>query len=185
MTRDLGNILTIFQGSDARATIALYDDLMTLGPAGHVAVELFRAQKASSRAKVYRRGFKGRAYDKKEWAMTNLAVALAEHGGLRWGWKQDPAREFHNWVLYVDLPNGQVSFHAAERGEGQIYPGDWDGVKNMSPTRICRFIADLFAIQNADSAGQTPTARSEHEGRSHDLTLQGAAALTPSAGGEA
>jgi hypothetical protein len=30
----------------------------------------------------------------------------------------------------------------------------------------------------ADSAGQTPAARSEQEGRSDDLTLQGAAALT-------
>lgn len=146
MMRDLANILSIFQGSDARATIALYDELMTLGPAGHVAIELFRAQKASSRAKVYRGGgFKGKAYDKKEWAMNNLAHALAEYGELRWGWKQDPAQQFHNWVLYVDLPNGQVSFHAADRGTGPDYPGEWDGIKNMSPTRVCRFVADLFA----------------------------------------
>ncbi len=64
------------------------------------------------------------------------------------------------------------------RGEGPIYPGEWDGIKNMSPTRICRFCADLFANSNADSAGQTPTARSEHEGRSDDRTLPGVAALT-------
>lgn len=145
MKRDLGNILSIFQGSDAHATIALYDDLKTFGSAGLVAMELFRAQKASTRAKVYRRGFKGKAYEKKEWAMNNLAAALAAHGEMRWGWKEDPAQEFHKWVLYVDLPNGQVSFHAAASGEGPIYPGDWDGIRNMSPTRICRFVADLFA----------------------------------------
>jgi hypothetical protein len=179
--RDLANILSIFEGSDARATIALYEDLQALGDTGHIGVELFRAQKASSRAKVYRGGgFKGKAYDKKQWAMNNLAQSLATHNGFSWGWKQDPAQEFHNWVLYVDLPTGQVSFHAATRGEGQIYPGDWDGVKNMSPTRICRFIADLFANSNATSAGQTPAARSEHEGRGLDLTLQGATALNPS-----
>jgi hypothetical protein len=143
--RDFANILAIFNGSSGEATTALYNDLFSLGAAGHVAIELFRAQKASTRAKVYRRGFKGKAYDKKQWAMNNLAMALAEYNELRWGWKQDPAQEFHNWVLYVDLPNGQVSFHAADRGEGQIYPGEWDGVKNMSPARICRFIADLFA----------------------------------------
>lgn len=178
--RDLANILSVFEGSSGDATTALYNELRALGSAGLVALELFRAQKASARAKVYRRGFKGKAYDKKEWAMNNLARALAEYGELRWGWRQDAAQEFHNWVLYVDLPNGQVSFHAAARGEGQIYTGDWDGIKNMSPTRICRFVADLFA----SSAGQTPTARSEQEGRGLDLTLRGATALTPSGGGE-
>lgn len=146
MTRDLGTVLSIFQGSDAQATIALYEDLKTLGAAGLIAMELFRAQKASARAKVYRGGgFRGKAYDKKEWAMNNLARALAAHGELYWGWKQDPAQEFHNWVLYVDLPNGQVSFHAAARGDGPDYAGDWDGIKNMSPTRICRFVADVFS----------------------------------------
>jgi hypothetical protein len=141
MTRDLANILSVFQGSNGDATIALYDELRALRPAGIVALELFRAQKASSRAKAYR----GKAYDKKEWALGNLVQALAEHDALRWGWKQDPAQEFHKWVLYVDLPNGQVSFHAGARGAGPDYAGDWDGIKNMSPPRICRFIADLFA----------------------------------------
>jgi len=146
MTRDLANILAVFEGSSGEATTALYNELRTMGSAGIVGLELFRAQKASSRAKVYRGGgYRGKAYDKKQWAMTNLAVALAEYGELSWGWKQDPSQDFHTWVLYVDLPNGQVSFHTADRGEGQIYPGEWDGVKNISPTRICRFVADLFA----------------------------------------
>jgi hypothetical protein len=148
---------------------------------GLVAMELFRIQKASSRAKVYRGGgFRGKAYDKKQWAMGNLCNALAELGALQWGWKIDRAAEFHKWVLYVDLPNGQVSFHSGERGEGPDYAGDWDGARNMSAQRICCHLAGLFSNVNADSAGQTPTARSEHEGRSQDLTLQGAAALTPS-----
>ncbi len=146
MRRDLANILTVFEGSNGEATIALYNDLRALGASGVVALELFRVQKSSSRAKVYRGGgFRGKAYDKKQWAMTNLAIALAELGTLQWGWNQDPNQEFHNWVLYVDLPNGQVSFHSAERGEGQIYRGEWDGIKNMSATRICRYCADLFA----------------------------------------
>lgn len=79
--------------------------------------------------------------------MDNLCRHLAELGELGWGWKQDPAQEFHNWVLYVDLPNGQVSFHTAARGEGPDYAGDWDRVRDMSPTRICRFVADTFAHQ--------------------------------------
>jgi hypothetical protein len=151
MTRDLANILSVFEGSSGEATTALYDDLRQLGAAGAVAVELFRAQKSSSRAKVYRGGgYKGKAYDRKQWAMTNLAIALAElsfdeRKRLAWGWQQDPKQQYHSWVLYVDLPNGQVSFHTAERGEGPIYRGDWDGIKDMSATRICRFIADLFA----------------------------------------
>ncbi len=146
MTRDLANILSVFQGSSGDATIALYDELRGLGPAGTVALELFRAQKSSSRAKVYRGGgFRGKAYDKKQWAMDNLARALTELGALPWGWKLDPKQEFHNWVLYVDLPNGQVSFHTAARGAGPDFAGDWDGVKDASATRVCRYIADLFS----------------------------------------
>lgn len=149
MTRDLANVLSVFEGSSGDATIALYNELRELGASGAVAIELFRAQKSSSRAKVYRRsGFKGKAYDKKQWAMDNLARALTEFGALPWGWKIDPTQAFHNWVLYVDLPNGQVSFHTAARGAGPDYAGDWDGVKNMSPTRVCRFIADLFATRS-------------------------------------
>jgi hypothetical protein len=145
-TRDLANILAVFDGSDAVATIALYDDLKARGPEGLVAMELFRIQKASSRAKVYRGGgFRGRAYDKKQWAMNNLCGHLAALGTLRWGWKLDPEQAYHNQVLYVDLPNGQVSFHTGERGEGPDYPDNWDCVRNMSPQRICRYVADVFA----------------------------------------
>src|SRR4051812_47642312 len=106
MTRDLANILSVFEGSSGEATIKLFEELRALGDMGLVAVELFRAQKSSSRAKVYRGGgFKGKAYDKKEWALGNLVKALTEQPfdeatALRWGWKQDPAQEFHNWVLY-------------------------------------------------------------------------------------
>ncbi|WP_025036118.1 hypothetical protein [Bradyrhizobium sp. DOA9] len=149
--RDLANILAIYEGSNGDATIALYNDLRELGVAGVVGLELFRAQKASARAKVYRGGgFRGRAYDKKQWAMDNLCRALAEVGSLRWGWKIDPAQEFHRWVLYVDLPNGQVSFHTSSRGEGPDYPGDWDGARNISPQRICRYCADLFQQNKGD-----------------------------------
>jgi hypothetical protein len=95
----------------------------------------------SMRVVVYR----GQAYDKKQWAMDNLCRHLAALGELTWGWKKDPAQEYHNWVLYVDLPNGQVSFHTAQRGEGPDYAGDWDGIKNMSPQRICSFVASVFA----------------------------------------
>ena len=45
--------LEIFQGSDAEVTKAYYAQLATRGAAGELAVNLLRAQKASSRAKVY------------------------------------------------------------------------------------------------------------------------------------
>jgi hypothetical protein len=146
MTRDLGNIMSVFQGSNGEATTALYNDLRLLGSAGYVALELFRAQKSSSRAKAYRGSSKGKAYDTKQWAMDNLTTALATLGTLPWGWKFDPTQSFHNWVLYVDLAAGnQVSFHTAERGHGPDYAGEWDGVRNMGPQRICCFVAGLCA----------------------------------------
>jgi hypothetical protein len=151
---DFAQVLAVYTGSDGDATKALYARLGAFGPAGAIAVELFRTQKASARAKVYRGGERGRgsyrrmAYDRKGWAMDNLVAALGEHGhrlGIGWGWGEDPARDPHRHVLYVDLPTGQVSFHSAARRSGPDYAKSWDGQRGAVPSRICRWIADLFA----------------------------------------
>lgn len=149
----IARIFAIYEGSDGEATKALYAQLEQCGPIGIVALNLFRACKNSGRAKVYRGGqrgrgsFKGMAYDRKQWAMDNLADVLSENAealGIRWGWGLDPKQEFHRDVLYVDLPNGQVSFHTAGRGDGPDYPGEWDGQAGMSPQRTCAFAAQVL-----------------------------------------
>lgn len=145
---DYPMVLAVFSGSDGEATKALYEQLSGLGPAGAIGINLFRAQKASSRAKVYRGGsYRGMAYDRKGWALDQLCAALVVHGddlGLVWGWGEDPAQPVHRHVLYVDLPTGQVSFHAGARGVGPDYPHRWDGKRRMSPARICRHVAELI-----------------------------------------
>jgi hypothetical protein len=149
----LVDITRIYQGSDGDATRALYARLEALGPAGACAVNLFRAQKSSERAKVYRGGargkgsYRGMAYDRKQWAIDNLGAALTEHAealGIGWGWGLDKAQPVHCWVIYIDLPTGQVSFHATSRGIGPSYAGEWDGVPGHSPDRILRFVARLL-----------------------------------------
>lgn len=133
------NPAAIYAGSDAAATKALYAALEAKGPLGLIALNLFRAQKASSRAKVYRRRcHKGAAYDKKEWSLRQLCDVLARESSLTWGWKEDPAQSFHKWVLYVDLPTGQVSFHAARPLTPDRYEGEWDG-RHLSAERIIRY----------------------------------------------
>lgn len=143
------DVLKIYDGSDGDATRALYARLAELGPIGDIAINLFRAQKASARAKVYRGGgFKDKAYERKQWSIDNLAEILRLHGeasGIRYGWDEDLAQEFHRWVLYVDLPAGQVSFHAAARGDGPAYAGEWDRIRDASAGRICSWIAKLLA----------------------------------------
>lgn len=147
------DLLAIYEGSNGEATKALYAELEPIGPIGLIATNLFRAHKASARAKVYRGGERGRgsyrsmAYDRKEWSLGNLQDVLTRYGtelGIAWGWKEDPAQEFHRWVLYVDLPTGQVSFHTAHQGSGPDYSGAWDGVRDQGPTRICMFIARVL-----------------------------------------
>lgn len=144
----LAYVMTVYSGSDAHATKGLYARLVKVGPVGTIAVNLLRAQKSSERAKVYRgRSYRGLAYDKKQWSMDQLTTALTEHGealGIGWGWGEDPKQEFHRWVLYVELPNGQVSFHTAERGAGPDAPRPWDGVLRASPQRICSWAAQLL-----------------------------------------
>lgn len=119
----------VYLGSDGKVTTAYYEELAKRGPAGIIALNLFRAHKCSSRAKVYRRrGHKSDAYDRKNWSMQQLCGVLVNHDadlGIRWGWKQDPNTPGFEWVLYVDLPQGQASFHSAVRYEGPDYTGEW------------------------------------------------------------
>lgn len=152
----LADVQAVYNGSDGDATKALYARLVLIGPIGAIAVNLFRAQKSSARAKVYRGGirgqgsYKGMAYERKEWAMQNLSAILTQHAeacGICWGWGVDASQEYHNTVLYVDLPTGQVSFHTAARGAGPVYPHKWDGIREQSADRICRWIAQLLPVR--------------------------------------
>lgn len=151
------NVRAIYEGSNGAATQALYDRLQTFGPAGIVALNLFRASKCSARAKVYRRGCHKRdAYDRKQWSLSNLCTVLQIHAdalGIVWGWKEDPAQAFHRWVLYVVLPvHGQVSFHSATAIGSQRFAGEWDGSRE-SHERILRHTAALFASVESEVAG--------------------------------
>jgi hypothetical protein len=145
------NVTEIYAGSNGEATKQLYAELEKLGPKGIVALNLFRACKASERAKKYRSRYKGLAYEKKNWSIGLLCAALVEHPGLTWGWKKDPAQEFHCWVLYVELPTGQVSFHAsAPIGQPTCaglavrhYPGEWDG-QHLSAARIVAYVQHVL-----------------------------------------
>lgn len=158
-TRDeeMADLLRIYNGSDGNATKALYDRLETYGPVGQVAMNLFRAQKCSARAKVYRGGnghgsYRSQAYSRKQYSMQNLAKILGEHAkalGISWGWGRDDRQEKHDTVLYVDLPTGQVSFHTEGRGEGPDYPGKWDGVRNASTGRIIGFCVQVLVERAA------------------------------------
>jgi hypothetical protein len=152
-------VRNVYYGSDGAATRALYAHLETLGPIGQVALNLFRASKSSERAKVYRGGapgrgsYRGMAYGRKEWSLTNLLDVLERNSdalGICYGWGPDDATPGFPWVLYVDLPTGrQVSFHAAARGRGPDYPGQWDGVRDASAERII-----LWCEQVLTTAGQ-------------------------------
>jgi hypothetical protein len=143
------NALEVWTQSNGEVTRKFYAELWELGPLGDIAVALFRANKCSARAKMYRgRGYKSAAYDRKEWSIGKLVEELIAHAeplGIVWGWREDPQQPFHKWVIYVELPNdiGQVSFHLATRGQGPDYLKDWDG-QQASTERICKFCDQVF-----------------------------------------
>jgi hypothetical protein len=161
--------LEVYQGSDGALTKRYYSLLALSGDIGSVAMNLFRTQKASARAKVYRGGVKGRgsyksmAYDKKGWSIEQLCKVLVMHPetGITFGWKIDPKmvalHDPSKWVLYVDLPEGQVSFHSPKRYEGPDYPGEWDGVKNASGQRIVNFCNRIVRERSAQEFKQVET----------------------------
>lgn len=137
----------VYRASDGALTTAFYRELSKRGPIGEIAINLFRAQKTSFRAKKYRGGnahgsYRAQSYDTKQWAMRNLCQILTEHStahGIAWGWKRDHTQTMNPWVLYVDLPEiGQVSFHSPERHGGPDYPADWDQ-QRVSAERIIRW----------------------------------------------
>src|SRR4051812_36241925 len=126
----------VYEGADGVVTRAYYAQLEALGAIGFVAMNLFRAQKCSSRAKAYRGGIRGKgsyksmAYERKGWSLQQLADALVIHGetlGISFGWGKDLSQTYNEHVLYIDLPQGQVSFHSPTRYKGPDYPGEWDG----------------------------------------------------------
>lgn len=152
------DVIAVYTGSDGAATQALYARVSAWGPSGVLAVNLLRAAKTSERAKKYRGGnhagsFRSQAYERKRWAMGNLSDCLTEFGEsleVVWGWKEDPRQPVYRWVLYVDLPTGQVSFHSDYRGKGPDYPGEWDCHRNVQSSRICRWIANMTAERQGE-----------------------------------
>lgn len=149
------SVRSVYYGSDAAKTRSLLRTLESLGLIGRIAAQLFRAQKYSTRAKSYRGGirhasgkrtsFRTIAYGSKETALDNLCSVLARPGhGLVWGWKEDAHQRHAKHVIYIDLPNGQVSFHSPHRLAGPEYPGNWDGDR-ASEQRIIEFCQNILS----------------------------------------
>lgn len=140
--------IEVFKQNSGDVTKAYYAGLSQRGTSGELAVALFRAQKRSTAAKSYRKGkFRHAAYDVKNWSMsevTRLLSANASKLGIQWGWKRDAGTPGYEWVLYVDLPAGQVSFHSASRLNGPDYQGDWDR-KKCSTERIIAYCDSIMA----------------------------------------
>jgi hypothetical protein len=136
----------VYSASDGRLTVAFYRRLCARGTIGAIAMNLMRAQKTSSRAKAYRgRQYRNASYDTKNYSLVQLCSALsADPCGLVWGWENDDATPGFPWVLYVDLPTGQVSFHSSDRGMGPIYLRPWDGVRGASEDRILAFCDSIL-----------------------------------------
>lgn len=142
-----GPVAEIIDGSDAAATKALYRALDALGSLGQVAHHLLAAQKNSSRAKLYR-SYSDLYYGTKGAQLEQLVRELPKTP-LVWGWGEDHGGHLP-WVLYVDLPTGQVSFHAERRGDGPTYLGAWDGKVGASQPRIVAWAQSLIPTWSYD-----------------------------------
>jgi hypothetical protein len=61
-----------------------------------------------------------------------------------WGWGEDPGQQYHRWVLYVDLPTGQASFHTLERFGGPPHPRGWDRNGGRSADHIISYATGVL-----------------------------------------
>jgi hypothetical protein len=155
----------VFAQQNGEVTKTYYAEMNAKGSLGELGVALFRAQKRSTAAKRYRGGrFTRAAYDVKNWSLSEITSILLAHPGmgLTWGWKEDPNTPGFEWVLYVDLPQGQCSFHSAGRGQGPDYPKDWDK-SNQGRERIIAF-CDSVAGEAQPGPVAEPPEKTEREG---------------------
>ncbi len=167
------NAWTVYEGSNGAETRSYCCSLEKTGQLGKIAAQLFRTQKASARAKVYRGGIRTKSHDKISYSdlaymrkgecMSKLCELLdATPCSLRWGWGRDAKQKFASHVLYVDLPQGQVSFHSLERYCGPDYPDSWDG-EHQSEERILRFCDQVARGKRLrrNQTHDTPTTHSQ------------------------
>jgi hypothetical protein len=144
----------VFDGSDAAVT-RRYLKTLEARDDGIVAAMLFRAQKASYRAKHYRgstqdrfgrlRSFREIAYDRKSESLAGLCKILLKFWpAAKWGWGRDPGQPDCPHVLYIELPTGQVSFHSVGRFEGPDFAGEWDHARGTSADRIIQFCDNVM-----------------------------------------
>lgn len=135
-----------FQTKIASETVAYQNELILRGELGQIAFGLFRAQKRSTKAKDYRGSLRRSSYDGKNEALKYLDSALTlwdAELGINWGWKRDQRQEYHNQVLYVELPDhGQCSFHSATSVSKKEFDGEWDSSKPVLETvlEFCDFV---------------------------------------------
>lgn len=116
----------VFNQNNGDVTKSYYAEMNAIGIEGQLAVALFRSQKRSTAAKQYRgRKHTRAAYDVKNWSLSEVCRLLATNIGMPWGWKYDAKAVNFEWVLYVDLPQGQCSFHSPNRISGPDYTGLW------------------------------------------------------------
>ena len=160
-TNGSNNVAGVYYGSNGGATRSLLAKLSKIKPVGRIAAQLFRAQKASSKAKEYRGGirrsdgeynsYRDLAYEVKETALKKLCAELSgDSCGLKWGWSEDLKQPINSFVLYVELSHGQVSFHSPERFEGPDYERGWDGMRG-SETRIIEFCQSILANEHVST----------------------------------
>lgn len=167
--------IEVFAQQDGSVTKAYYAELDRRGPAGQLATALFRAQKRSTAAKKYRgRRFTSAAYDVKNWSLSEICRILTTYGEqlkLRWGWKDDFKTAGFTQVLYVDLPQGQCSFHSASRLQGPDYPGDWTG-RHESEQNILAFCDGVMLGEPSTAVPDPPKSYSvlTDSKRHQDLT---------------
>lgn len=144
----------VYDGSNGAATRWLCAEFEQNGHIGRIAAALFNAQKTSSRAREYQGGiecpggltipFTEIAYRRKAVIVERLADLLARDDcGMVWGWSVNPRQPIAQHVLYIDLPQGQVSFHSVRRFIGRDYPGAWDGM-NANEDRIIQFCETVW-----------------------------------------
>lgn len=147
--RNRNPIRSAYYGSDAAFTRKTLKQLEQSGYEGQVAALLLRIQKASSRAKKYRGDARGYAYGRKGQSVETLCRLLGKWP-LPWGWGWDKGSDFvPEHVIYIELPNGQVSFHSPDRFAGPDYANEWDG-HSASEDRIIRFCEHLLRGEGSE-----------------------------------
>ena len=152
MNRETIRVVKAFYGYDAMAIQDVKARLKAGGLKGELADLLFEAERTDLNAGVCRTtpACSWTSRHRRKWdrwiralkALVSFLDRSASQLGIHWGWQEHENQTGPFWVVFIDLPTGQVFYSAPERLTDHQYEGsmEWSESNEIPIFEFCEEI---------------------------------------------